>query len=93
MARNTATQNPSNKVGRYSGAGSAGISELVPTEREAARGLRPISVSGGGWGRVGIGVGILGALVGAGITAYLLQQRAERERGLRPRLERLVGLR
>ena len=92
MARNTANQNPSNKVGRYSGAGEAGISEIVPTEREAERGLQRISVSDGGrWGG-GYAFGLGLALVGAGVAA-LLTQRARKPRGIRPRIERMVGLR
>ena len=93
MARNSVTQNPSNKVGRHSGAGEAGISEIVPTEREAARGLEPIRISSsGGWsGSFALGVGAF-VLIGAGLAA-LLAQRARRPKGLRPRIERMVGLR
>lgn len=93
MARNTANQNPGNKVGRYSGAGAAGVSEIVPTEREALRGLQPIRISEGGrWGTgLALGLGAL-ALLGAGVAAYLAQ-RSRQPKGLRPRLERMVGLR
>jgi hypothetical protein len=38
---NDARQNPANKSGRYSGGGPAGISQVVPTEAEARRGLQP----------------------------------------------------
>jgi hypothetical protein len=79
----TAKQNPSNKVGRNSGAGAGGISEIVPTERERERGLEPISLHepSRGWGRVlGYGMGAL-AVVGGGVTA-LRVRRARQNRGL-----------
>jgi hypothetical protein len=91
MAKNTAAQNPRNKVGRYSGAGEAGISEIVPTDAESRRGLRPMSTSEARWGGgLALGLGAL-ALIGAGL-ATLLAQRARKPKGLRPRLERMVGL-
>lgn len=93
MARNSATQNPSNKVGRYSGAGDAGITELVPTEREARRGLEPIRLDDDARWSTGLALGLGAlALLGAGVAAFLAQ-RARRPKGLRPRLERMVGLR
>ena len=93
MSRNTANQNPANKVGRHSGAGDAGISRIVPTPEESRRGLRPIELSEGGrWGGgLALGLGAL-ALLGAGV-ATLLARRARQPRGLRPRIERMVGLR
>lgn len=93
MARNSASQNPRNKVGRNSGAGDAGISHIVPTERETSRGLRPVRIPDDGrWGSgLALGFGAL-ALLAAGVAAYLAQ-RAREPQGLRPRLERMVGLR
>lgn len=93
MARNSATQNPANKVGRYSGAGEAGITQVVPTEQEARRGLEPIRIpEGGRWGGgLALALGAL-ALVAAGVAA-VMAQRARQPKGLRPRLERMVGLR
>jgi hypothetical protein len=87
--RYTETQNPRNKVGRNSGAGPAGISEIVPTPQEAARGLEPMSVGGRRWSRpLGMGLGAL-ALAGAGVAGYLGWQRT-RKPTLRSRLERMV---
>lgn len=93
MAKNTANQNPANKVGRYSGAGEAGISQIVPTDREAQRGLQPLRISESDrWGgSYALGLGAL-ALLGAGV-AVLLVQRARQPKGIRPRIERMVGLR
>lgn len=93
MARNSADQNPSNKVGRHSGAGPGGVSRIVPTAAEARRGLQPIELGRGRrWGGgLALGLGAL-ALAGAAVAA-LVAQRARQPRGLRPRIERLVGLR
>jgi hypothetical protein len=90
---NTAKQNPSNKVGRNSGGGPAGISEMVPTERERARGLEPIrlddAVTASGAGRwLGLGLGAL-AVFGGGFAALRVRE-ARRSRGLRGRLRRLL---
>lgn len=90
---NSYSQNPRNKVGRNSGAGPGGLSQVVPTQREAERGLQPITLDddGAGWmARLGLGLGVVG-LVSAGAAVFLAQRA--RQRTLRGRLERLVGLR
>lgn len=88
---NTALQNPSNKVGRNSGAGPAGLSAINPTEAEARRGLEPISTEhSSGWMRsLGLGLGAL-AVLGAGWAAYGMQQR--QRRSLRGRVQRMIGM-
>lgn len=91
MTRNDATQNPSNKVGRNSGAGPDGVSRIAVTAREAARGLEPLRTDGGSrWVRpLGLGLGAIAA-AGAGVAA-LAWKRSRRPRGLAARLGRLVG--
>lgn len=87
---NESIQNPRNKVGRYSGAGPAGVTEIVPTERERARGLEPMSLdSNRGW--FGPGLAILAAL-GTGVGAFLIKRRRERQT-LTSKIRRLGGLR
>lgn len=84
-------QNPSNLVGRNSGAGPGGVTQVVPTAREAERGLKPIRLEEGGrrWMRpLGMGLGAL-ALVGAGALGYVMRQRRQPS-GLRGRMEKLV---
>jgi hypothetical protein len=89
--RYTEKQNPRNKVGRNSGAGPAGISEIVPTAEEARRGLEPLRVGGRRWTRpLRMGLGAL-ALAGAGVAGYVARQRM-RKPTLRTRLERMIGL-
>lgn len=88
---NGATQNPTNKVGRNSGVGPAGISEIQPTTAEAARGLAPIGRNSGGWARrFGIGFGAI-ALLGSG-SAYIWK-RVRQPKGFRERMARMVGRR
>lgn len=85
---NSARQNPNNKVGRNSGAGDSGISEIVPTPAEARRGLRPLDLEETGWpARLGIGLGF--ALIAGFGIAYYAAQRAQRNRSLGSRLQRL----
>jgi len=88
----TAEQNANNRVGRNSGAGPDGITRLVPTEAEAARGLEPISIGDHrGWGRLGVGIGAGAsalALLGAGAAWYRARHRPH---GVRARLSHLVG--
>jgi hypothetical protein len=85
---NSATQNPANKVGRNSGAGAGGVSEIVPTEAEARRGVHPVGGVEEG-GRSGGTLARLGAvtLAGAGLAA-LVTRRLRRPRS---RLDRLRG--
>lgn len=86
--RNSATQNPSNKVGRNSGAGPGGVSRIVPTQQEARRGLEPLQVRGGrSWLRP-LGMG-LSALALLGMAGYAARQR-QRKHSFRSRLEDLV---
>jgi hypothetical protein len=83
---NSATQNPANKVGRNSGAGAAGISELVPSEAESRRGLEPLrtgDTNGSSSGRF-FGLGAV-ALLGGGIASLLVRKL----RAPRSRVERL----
>lgn len=87
----TEKQNASNKVGRNSGGGPAGVSEIVPTERERERGLEPIRLgeTGGGPGRwLGLGLGAL-AVLGGGFAALRVRE-ARRNRGLRGRIRQLI---
>lgn len=84
---NSARQNPSNKVGRNSGAGDSGISEIVPTPAEARRGLRPLGTDGISWpARYGLGLGFA-LLAGFGI-AFFAAQRARENRSLGARISR-----
>jgi hypothetical protein len=74
---NDVSQNPSNKVGRNSGAGSSGISTYTPTAREAARGLGPSHVeSGRAWGVWSLFGMAAAAAAGAGL--YLRRERKKR---------------
>jgi len=74
---NDVSQNPSNKVGRNSGAGSSGISTYTPTAREADRGLVPIAVeSGRAWGVWSLFGMAAAAAAGAGL--YLRRERKKR---------------
>lgn len=87
---NESIQNPRNKVGRYSGAGPAGVTEIVPTERERARGLERMSLdSDRGWLRPGLAIA---AALGAGMGALLMKRRRDRQT-LTSRIRRLGGLR
>jgi hypothetical protein len=88
----SAKENANNHVGRNSGAGPDGITRLVPTEREAARGLRPISIEHDHHRRrlgLGVGAGAL-ALLGAGAAWYRARQRPT-PRGMRARLNDFIG--
>jgi hypothetical protein len=82
---NSATQNPANKVGRNSGAGAGGVSEMVPSEAEHRRGLEPIRThqspgrSGGMWAGLGA-VTVIGAGVAAFVTRRLRQPRSRLDR-------------
>jgi hypothetical protein len=89
---NSLKQNPSNKVGRNSGAGPDGVSRINPTERELERGLElPVDSSmPRGWlGRAGAGLGAA-VLLGAG-AAGVMFRRAREQRSLRGRLRKLVN--
>ena len=87
--KNTISRNPRNKVGRNSGAGRAGIDMYVPTHAESKRGLRPFEEPPSPWPmRVGVALGVLG-MIGGGIVA-LAMRRAERNRSLRGRIERIL---
>lgn len=90
----SAQQNANNHVGRNSGAGPDGVTRLVPTEREAARGLKPMSIGHDhdhGWRRLGIGAGASAlALLGVGAAWYRSRQRPT-PRGVRARLTHLIG--
>ena len=88
---NSASQNPSNKVGRNSGAGPGGIRVIAPTAAEAQRGLQPVELpEPTRWRmRIGVGLGVLVAALGSGIFV-LAKRRAERKRTVRGRLENLV---
>lgn len=90
----SAAQNANNRVGRNSGAGPDGVTRLVPTEREAERGLEPIALGNDhGWRRFGVAIG-----VGAGVSALALigagaawNRVRHRPRGVRSRLTSFVG--
>jgi hypothetical protein len=90
---NSVSQNPRNKVARNSGAGSAGVRSVVPSEAERERGLEAFELSDGPrWPlRIGLGLGLLAA-VGGGVAA-LFARRAERKRTLRGRLEKVANWR
>ena len=85
---NDARQNPANKWGRYSGAGAAGISEVVPSEAEARRGLEPFSIGGNAASDRAFALGGA-ALLGAAIAAFAVWQ-ARRPRDLPTRVLRKV---
>ncbi len=88
MARNTATQNPNNKVGRNSGAGPDGISRIAATAPASARGLVAPGVRRGRrWVRP-LGLGLVAAGVGAAAYAW---SRGSRPADLGARLSRLMG--
>lgn len=88
---NDATQNPTNKWARNSGAGPAGISYAIPTAAEARRGLQPFSTDGSGSaGR--ILVLALTATVGAVIAAAAVM-RARQPKALPDRILRRVRMR
>lgn len=95
---NSATQNPANKVGRNSGAGEGGISELVPTEAEAQRGVQPLSTgfrpeagrSGGTAARLGV-VTLLGAGLAAFVTRRLRKPKSWTDR-LRSKVGSKIGM-
>lgn len=92
MAKNTANQNPGNKVARNSGWGPGGVDEIVPTREEARHGLERMQRPGArrGWMRpMGMGLGAL-ALLGAGVAGLVVRQRRQK-RSLRGRLEDMVG--
>jgi hypothetical protein len=91
---NSATQNPANKVGRNSGAGEGGISETVPTQAEAQRGVQPISTgyrpevgrSGGTAARLGVAT-----LLGAGIAAFVTR-RLRKPKSWTDRVRSAIGV-
>ena len=85
---NDARQNPANKWGRYSGAGAAGISEVVPSEAEARRGLEPFSIGGNAASARALALGGA-AMLGAAIAAFAVWQ-ARRPRDLPTRVLRKV---
>lgn len=92
MASNSAKQNPRNLVGRNSGGGPEGVTRMIPTEREARHGVRPIEISEPGWLRpltLGLGAALV---VGAGVTA-LAMQRARQQHSLRHRVGRMINWR
>ena len=88
---NDARQNPSNKWGRYSGGGPAGISEVVPTEAEARRGLEAFGLRGEPDTARAIALGAV-ALVGA-LLAGMLVWRARQPQDLPTRIMKRVGMR
>jgi hypothetical protein len=88
---NDARQNPSNKWGRYSGGGPAGVSEVIPTEAEARRGLQPFSTGGGEPVPRTLALGLT-ALVGA-LLAGAAVWRARQPKDLRTRMLRRAGIR
>jgi hypothetical protein len=87
---NSAKQNPRNKVGRNSGVGPGGVTEIVPTERERRHGVPALGAErSGGWAlRLGVGLGAL-AVLGAGVAALMARQ-SRQKRGLRGSWDRLV---
>lgn len=82
---NDASQNPANRWARHSGAGPGGISEVVPTEAEARRGLQPFSLDEGGQaGRM------LALAVTAAVAAILAGAAVYRARQPKPLTQRIV---
>ena len=88
---NDARQSPSNKWGRYSGGGPAGISEVVPTEAEARRGLEPFRLHGEPDPGRAIALGAV-ALLGA-LLAGALVWRTRQPQDLPTRIMKRVGMR
>lgn len=86
---NGVTQNPANRAARNSGAGRAGIDEIVPTEREARRGLEAMGTTSPTSWR-GFGLGAVAA-VGAGLGAFAVR-RIRARRGWRARVRDWAGL-
>jgi hypothetical protein len=87
---NDATQNPANKWGRYSGGGPAGVSEVIPSEAEARRGLEPFSLGGNESARA-LALG-MAALLGAAVGGLLIWQMRQ-PRDLPGRVLKRVGMR
>jgi hypothetical protein len=87
---NDAKQNPANKWGRYSGGGPAGVSEVIPSEAEARRGLEPFSLGGDESARA-LALGMT-ALLGA-VVAGLLIWQIRQPRGLPARVLKRAGAR
>jgi hypothetical protein len=86
----TTTQNPANRVGRNSGAGPGGVTEVIPTEKEAERGLEPFSIephTGRSVGRM-VGIGAA-ALAGVGLSVYATL-RMRRRRTLMGRVQEML---
>lgn len=87
---NHVTQNPANKVGRYSGAGTGGVTEVIPTAAEAERGLQPFSIDDRrSRGRM-LALGLI--LAASGAIAAGTVWRARRPQPLARRVMRKVGL-
>lgn len=89
---NSAAQNPADKVGRNSGAGPQGVSEIAPTAQEAARGVRPVTRGAppADSNRLVAGLSAV-AVLGAGVATYFVR-RARQPRGPIARIRRAVGL-
>jgi hypothetical protein len=86
---NTTIQNPANRVGRNSGAGPGGVSEVIPTEAEARRGLEPFSIdSHPDRVRRMVGIGVAAA-AGVGI-AVLATLRLRRPKTVGNRIQELL---
>ncbi len=87
---NGVTQNPANKWGRYSGGGAGGVSEVIPTQAEAERGLQPFSLDEGR--SRGRALSLLLTAAVSGVVAAVTLRRARRPLPLRQRVMKRVGL-
>lgn len=88
---NDATQNPANRSARYSGAGTGGISQVIPTEAESRRGLRPFSLDDSASGARPIALGLT-AVAGA-LLASAAVWRVRQPKDLPTRILHRVGVR
>jgi hypothetical protein len=85
---NDATQNPTNRWARNSGAGTGGVSQVIPTRAEAGRGLQPFSLDETGDAARAIGLGLAMAL--GAILAGAVVWRARQPQDLPTRVMRKI---
>jgi hypothetical protein len=89
--KNSVNQNPANKVGRNSGGGPTGVDSYIPTQREAAHGLRGHQETSGGRMRRGWSAALgFVAAAAAGTGYYILRERQQKRSGLRGKLREML---
>jgi hypothetical protein len=89
--KNSVNQNPANKVGRNSGGGPAGVDRYIPTEREAAHGLRGQEGPSGGrlWRGWSATLGLVAAAA-ASTGYYFIRDRQQKRSGWRGKLRKML---